>query len=102
MLSWLELYEKGVSIGISFVITQFLFFCFANNILFFHRSVMKETAMFLTAGIVISAFGELFYVKLLTIKWQLYNFAFNLLQFGLCHDLLSEYIVKLTCMFMKL
>lgn len=79
MLSWLELYEKGVSIGISFVITQFLFFCFANNILFFHRSVMKETAMFLTAGIVISAFGELFYVKLLTIKWQLYNFAFNLL-----------------------
>jgi len=29
---------------------------------------MKETAMFLTAGIVISAFGELLYVKLLTIK----------------------------------
>lgn len=54
--------------------------------LFCHLSVMKETAMFITAGIVISAFGELFHVGLLT---MIIAVVFNLLQFGFCHNLFS-------------
>ena len=40
---------------------------FSLTMLFYNLSVMKETAMFLTAGIVISAFGELFTLELLTV-----------------------------------
>lgn len=40
---------------------------FLLTMLLYNRSVMKETAMFLTAGIVISAFGELFTLELLTV-----------------------------------
>ena len=32
-------------------------------ILYYHLSVIKETAMFFTAGIVVSAFGKLQYIK---------------------------------------
>ena len=40
---------------------------FSLTMLLYNLSVMKETAMFLTAGIVISAFGELFTLELLTV-----------------------------------